>query len=676
MPVPESIRTHAESLRREIETHSYRYYVLDAPTVPDAVYDKLFRELGELEATYPELATPDSPTQRVGGVPLAEFSKVVHRTPMLSLNNAFTEEDVAGFDRRVREALGRDVVEYALEPKFDGLAISLLYDHGRFAQGATRGDGYTGEDATANLRTVRSIPLRLRGSRPPALLEVRGEIVMFRADFQRMNARQRERGEKEFVNPRNAAAGSVRQLDPRLTAQRPLSFFAYGLGDSGAASFERQSEVLDWMAEQGLPVPPERATATGLRELLDFHRSLAERRDRLPYAIDGVVYKVNRLADQQTLGFVSRAPRFALAHKYPAEEALTEVIGIEVQVGRSGALTPVARLKPVSVGGATVSNATLHNEDEVRKKDVWRRDVVVVRRAGDVIPEVVSVSQAGPREPSDRFEMPRACPVCGSEVIRIEGEAVARCSGGLFCAAQRKQAILHFASRRAMDIQGLGEKLVDQLVDRAVIETPADLYQSRLDVAALSELERMAEKSAENVRAAIDRSRRTTLPRFIYALGIRNVGEATAADLARHFGNLDRLAEASEEGLEQVQDVGPVVAASIRRFFTEPRNLEIIRQLRDGGVHWEEGPPAPGRKAGAFAGKAFVLTGTLPSMTREEAEELIKSRGAKVVGSVSKKANFVVAGEEAGNKLDKARELGIAVIDEAELKRMIEESDR
>lgn len=676
MPVPGSIRVRAESLRREIETHNYRYYVLDAPTIPDAEYDRLFRELGELEAGYPELATPDSPTQRVGGAPLAEFSKVVHRTPMLSLNNAFTEDDVAGFDRRVREALGRDAVEYALEPKFDGLAISLLYDHGRFAQGATRGDGYTGEDATANLRTVRSIPLRLRGSQPPALLEVRGEIVMFRSDFERMNARQRERGEKEFVNPRNAAAGSVRQLDPRLTAQRPLRFLAYGLGDSGGASFERHSEVLDWMADQGLPVPPERTTATGLRELLDFHRLLADRRDSLPYAIDGVVYKVNSLADQQTLGFVSRAPRFALAHKYPAEEALTEVIGIEVQVGRSGALTPVARLKPVSVGGATVSNATLHNEDEVRRKDVWRRDVVVVRRAGDVIPEIVSVSQAGPREPSDRFEMPRACPVCGSEVIRIEGEAAARCSGGLFCAAQRKQAILHFASRRAMDIQGLGEKLVDQLVDHAVIETPADLYQSELDVAALSEIERMAEKSAENVLGAIDRSRRTTLARFVYALGIRNVGEATAADLARHFGSFDRLARATEEELQQVQDVGPVVAASIRRFFTEPRNLEIIGQLRAGGVNWEEGLPAPGRKAGAFAGKTFVLTGTLPSMTREEAERLIKSRGGKVVGSVSKKANFVVAGEEAGNKLDKARELGIAVIDEAELKRMIEGSDK
>ncbi len=677
MPVPESIRVSAESLRREIETHNYRYYVLDAPTIPDAEYDKLFRELGELESAYPELATPDSPTQRVGGVPLAEFPKVVHRTPMLSLNNAFTEEDVAGFDRRVREALDRDAVEYALEPKFDGLAISLLYDHGRFVQGATRGDGYTGEDATANLRTVRSIPLRLRGSQPPALLEVRGEIVIFRADFQRMNARQRERGEKEFVNPRNAAAGSVRQLDPRLTAQRPLRFLAYGLGDSGGASFERHSEVLDWMADQGLPVPSERATATGLRELLDFHRRLADRRDRLPYAIDGVVYKVNRLADQQTLGFVSRAPRFALAHKYPAEEALTEVIGIEVQVGRSGALTPVARLKPVSVGGATVSNATLHNEDEVRKKDVWRRDVVVVRRAGDVIPEVVSVSQAGPREPSDRFEMPRACPVCGSEVIRIEGEAAARCSGGLFCPAQRKQAILHFASRRALDIQGLGDKLVDQLVDRAVVETPADLYQDKkVNVAALSELDHMAEKSAENVHAAIDRSRRTTLARFVYALGIRNVGEATAADLARHFGSFDRLALASEEELQQVRDVGPVVAASIRRFFTEPRNLEIIRQLRTGGVHWEEGAPAPGRKAGAFAGKTFVLTGTLPSVTREEAEELIKSRGGKVVGSVSKKTNFVVTGEEAGNKLDKARKLGIAVIDETELKRMIEGADK
>ncbi|HYT85943.1 MAG TPA: NAD-dependent DNA ligase LigA, partial [Burkholderiales bacterium] len=539
MAVPEKARMRVEALRRDIETHNYRYYVLDAPTIPDAEYDELFRELVELETAYPELASADSPTRRVGGAPLEEFPQVTHRTPMLSLNNAFTEEDAAGFDRRVREALGKDEVEYAMEPKFDGLAISLLYDRGRLVQGATRGDGYTGEDVTANLRTVRSIPLKLRGARPPALVEVRGEIIMYKADFERMNARQRERAEKEFANPRNAAAGAVRQLDPKVTAQRPLRFLAYGLGDPGGTSFERHSEVLDWIADQGLSVSSERATARGLSGLLGFYRRMGEKRDKLPYAIDGVVYKVNHLADQRLLGFVSRAPRFALAHKYPPEEALTEVLGIEVQVGRTGVLTPVARLKPVSVGGVTVTNATLHNEDEVRRKDVWRGDVVVVRRAGDVIPEVVSVSRPGPRARGDRFEMPTGCPVCGSEVVRLEGEAAARCTGGLFCGAQRKQALLHFASRRAMDIEGLGERLVDQLVDLEIVRTPADLY--RLGAAALAELERMGEKSAQNIVAAVEKSKSPPLARFIFALGIPGVGEEVAKILAKHFGRLDRL---------------------------------------------------------------------------------------------------------------------------------------
>ncbi|HMG58213.1 MAG TPA: NAD-dependent DNA ligase LigA, partial [Burkholderiales bacterium] len=590
MAVAEKARQRAETLRREIETHNYRYYVLDSPTIPDAEYDKLFRELLELERAHPELLTPDSPTLRVGGTPLKEFPQVTHRTPMLSLNNAFTEADVIGFDRRVREGLGQDEIEYAAEPKFDGLAISLLYDRGRFVRGATRGDGYTGEDVTANLRTVRSIPLKLRGARPPASVEVRGEIIMYKADFERMNARQRERGEKEFANPRNAAAGSVRQLDPKITAARPLRFFAYGLGDPSGTALQRHSEVLDWIADKGLPVSAERATLRGVSGLFGFYRSMGEKRDKLPYAIDGVVYKVNRLDYQQSLGFVSRAPRFALAHKYPAEEALTEVIDIEVQVGRTGVLTPVAHLKPVSVGGVTVTNATLHNEDEVRRKDVWRGDTVVVRRAGDVIPEVVSVSKAGPRAPSDRFQMPARCPVCGSEVVRLEGEAAARCTGGLFCRAQRKQALLHFASRRAMDIEGLGEKLVDQLVDLEIARTPADIY--RLDPGTLAGLERMGEKSAQNVVAAIEKSKNPTLARFVYALGIPGIGEEVAKILAKHFVSLDALLDADWAGIAEkkkeiqkenaarkrrgeaplppvLEGIGPELMESLRKFFSQ-----------------------------------------------------------------------------------------------------------
>jgi len=675
MPVPGKLRERAEALRREIETHNHAYYVLDAPTIPDAEYDKLFRELAALEAEHPELATPDSPTQRVGGVPLEAFPQVVHATAMLSLNNAFTDDDVIAFDRRAREGLGRDEIEYAAEPKFDGLAISLLYERGRFVRGATRGDGRTGEDVTANLRTVRSIPLRLQGRRAPAAVEVRGEVIMYKADFERINARQRERGEKEFVNPRNTAAGALRQLDPRITAERPLRFFAYGVGDPAELPFRRHSDLLSWLAEEGLPVATERTTVKGLDGLLEFYRRIGAKRDRLPYGIDGVVYKVNDFADQRALGFVSRAPRFALAHKYAPEEATTEVLDVEVQVGRTGTLTPVARLAPVSVGGATVTNATLHNEDDVRRKDVWRRDVVIVRRAGDVIPEVVGVSRAGPREAADRFEMPARCPECGSDVMRLEGEAATRCTGGLFCPAQRKGALLHFASRRAMDIEGLGDKLVDQLVDQKVVETPADLYdEAKVKLATLAGLERMAEKSAENVIKAINRSRNTTLARFIYALGIRNVGEATAADLARHFGSLDLLMKAGERELEDVQDVGPVVAMSISRFFGERHNRDVIAQLRAGGVRWQESAPAPARRSGPLAGKIFVVTGTLPSMTREEAKAQIESLDGKVAGSVSKKTDYVVAGDEAGSKLEKARKLGIAVIDEEGLRKLFKES--
>jgi DNA ligase (NAD+) len=694
MAVADKARQRAAALRRDIETHNYRYYVLDAPTIPDAEYDKLFRELVELETAYPELVMPDSPTQRVGGTPLKEFPAVVHRTPMLSLNNAFSDEDVIGFDRRVREGLGEDEIEYAAEPKFDGLAISLLYDRGRFVQGATRGDGYTGEDVTANLRTVRSIPLKMRGTTPPASVEVRGEIIMYKADFGRMNARQRDRGEKEFANPRNAAAGSLRQLDPKITAARPLRFFAYGLGDSGGMKFQRHSEVLHWIADRGLPVSEERATVKGLSGLFGFYRSMGEKRDKLPYAIDGVVYKVNRLDYQQSLGFVSRAPRFAVAHKYAPEEALTEVIDIEVQVGRTGTLTPVARLKPVSVGGVTVTNATLHNEDEVRRKDVWRRDVVVVRRAGDVIPEVVSVSRVGPRAPSDRFEMPVRCPVCGSEVVRLEGEAAARCTGGLFCRAQRKQALLHFASRRAMDIEGLGEKLVDQLVDLEIVRTPADIY--RLDVSALAGLERMGEKSAQNLVAAIEKSKAPTLARFVYALGIPGVGEEVARILAKHFVELDALLHADwaaigeekkriqkenaarkrrgEKALPSVlEGVGPELMESLEKFLAQKHNREVIAHLTAGahGIRAQAGPVAADRQLG---GKTFVLTGTLSSMTRDEAVELIRSRGGKVVGSVSRQTDYVVAGDDAGGKLEKAHELGVAVIDEAGLRKMFEES--
>jgi DNA ligase (NAD+) len=668
--IPHEAVRRATELRRELEAHNYRYYVLDQPIISDAEYDRLFQELVTLETKFPGLATADSPTQRVGAPPLEAFPSVQHRLPMLSLNNAFDAADIEGFDRRVREGLGVDAVEYAAELKFDGLAISLMYEEGAFVQGATRGDGFTGEDVTANLRTVRTIPLRLQALDPPKRLEVRGEVLMFRADFDRFNRQALERGEKVLVNPRNAAAGSLRQLDSRMTAKRPLRFFAYGVGImEGAALPDTHAGQLEWLAALGFPVDSHRRVMSGAAELMRYYEDMQALRSGLPFDIDGVVYKVNAIRQQRELGFVSRAPRFAVAHKFPAEEATTTVEAIDVQVGRTGAITPVARLKPVFVGGVTVTNATLHNEDELRRKDVRIGDTVVVRRAGDVIPEVVMVVIE--KRPADArvFAMPAECPVCRSPVVRLAEEAIARCSGGLICGAQRKQSLLHFASRRAMDIEGLGEKLIDQLVDGDKVATPADLY--RLDLGRLAELDRMGEKSARNVLDAIERSKQTTLARFIYALGIRNVGETTARDLAAHFGSLDSLMAADEEALLAVQDVGPIVAQSIRQFFGMRENRAVVESLRNVGVQWADTPPKAAAPVGIFTGKVFVVTGTLPAMTRDEAHALIEAHGGKVSKSVSKKTDYVLAGADAGSKLAKAEELGVTVISEDELQRLI-----
>jgi len=671
-----SVSERASELRAEIERHNHRYYVLDEPLVSDAEYDQLFRELQVLETEYPELASADSPTQRVGGKALEMFQPVRHVVPMLSIRTE-TDTESSGalaFDARVRRELKLGEkgppVEYAAELKFDGLAINLRYENGVLVRAVTRGDGETGEDVTENVRTVGSIPLRLHVAEPPSVLEVRGEIFMKRADFERFNARALAAGEKTLVNPRNAAAGSIRQLDSRMAANRPLSFFAYGLGEvQGWALPATHSRVLDALAAIGLPVCPERSVLLGPQPLADFHQRMGERRASLAFDIDGVVYKVNSLALQARLGFVSREPRWAVAHKYPAEEASTEVLGIDIQVGRTGALTPVARLAPVFVGGVTVTNATLHNEDEVRRKDVHIGDTVIVRRAGDVIPEVVRVVLDKRPILAPEFIMPSLCPVCGSNVVKAEDEAVARCSGGLYCPAQRKQALIHFASRRALDIEGLGDKLIEQLVDSELVRTPADLF--KLDVATLAGLDRMAEKSASNLLAAIEKSKQTKLARFIYALGIRNVGEATAKDLARHFGILDSVLAATEEQLMQVSDVGPIVAQSLRQFCTEPHNLDVIRMLRrDAKISWEEGEPEP-REGGAIAGKVFVLTGTLPSLAREDAKALIEAVGGKVSGSVSKKTDYLVAGAEAGSKLEKAQQLGVSIIDEAQLRTLL-----
>jgi DNA ligase (NAD+) len=659
-------------LRAELNRHSHAYYVLDNPTIPDAEYDKLFRELQTLEQEHPELSTPDSPTQRVGGMPLPQFAQVRHSVPMLSLNNAFGDADIVAFDRRVKEGLAAEAdVEYSTELKFDGLAISLRYEEGILVQAATRGDGTTGENVTANIRTVKAIPLRLHTDRPPSVLEVRGEVLMYKVDFARLNARQREAEQREFVNPRNAAAGSLRQLDSRITAKRALRFFAYGIGVlEGADMPPSHADLLNWYAELGLAVCRERALVKGAQGLLGFFHEIGEKRSHLPYDIDGVVYKVNRLEHQQKLGFVSRAPRFAIAHKFPAEEATTVVQDIGIQIGRTGAITPVARLAPVFVGGVTVTNATLHNEDEVRRKDIQIGDTVIVRRAGDVIPEVVA--HVPELRPSDarQFIMPSSCPICGSPIVRPEDEAIARCSGGwIKCPAQRKGGLLHFVSRRAMDIEGLGEQLVEQLVDKQVITTAADLF--KLGLTSLAALDRMADKSARNVLSALEKSKSTTLARFIYALGIRHVGEATAKELASHFGQLNALLEASEEQLLEVPDIGPVVARSVKAFLSDPLNIELIEQLRAAGVSWTEGA----RRESApkiLQGKTFVLTGTLPTLTRDEAAELIEAAGGKVAGSVSKKTSFLVAGEEAGSKLAKAEQLGVPILDEAGLRGLLE----
>lgn len=664
--------SRAEWLRRELNRHNHLYYVLDEPEIPDAEYDRLFAELQQLELRYPELLTADSPTQRVGATPQAEFAEFTHSQPMLSLNNAFSDEDIIAFDRRACETLDTSQLEYNMEPKFDGLAINLVYENGLLVAGATRGDGYKGENVTQNLRTINSIPLRLNTAQPPAYLEVRGEVLMLRKDFEQLNASQREKGEKTFANPRNAAAGSLRQLDSRITALRKLSFFAYGWGEvKGMSLPDSHAAMMSLLAGMGFPLTGLRETGQGVTALLDYFRRIGEQRDQLPFDIDGVVYKVNRLAQQQTLGFVARAPRFAIAHKFPAQEATTEVLDIDVQVGRTGAITPVARLKPVFVGGVTVTNATLHNEDEVRRKDVHIGDTVIVRRAGDVIPEVVSVVP-GHRPASARpFIMPSQCPVCGSHIVKLEDEAVARCTGGLYCSAQRKQALLHFASRRAMDIEGLGEKLVDQLVELNQVHTPADLYQLTLNQ--LASLDRMAEKSAQNILTAIEASKSTTLARFIYALGIRNVGEATAKDLAQHFVTLDALMTADIDALQAVPDVGAVIAQSIVQFFAEPHNREVIEKLLQAGVNWPAITPRMNLHA-ALGGKIFVLTGTLPTMSRDKAKELIEAQGGKVSGSVSRKTDYVVAGTEAGSKLDKARELDVTVINESQLIELLEKS--
>jgi DNA ligase (NAD+) len=659
-------------LTEQLNRHIYAYHVQDAPTIPDAEYDQLFAELQQLEALHPELATSDSPTSRVGAAPLAAFLQVRHSLPMLSLNNGFSDEDVIAFDRRAQEGLGGQPIEYAADLKFDGLAINLRYENGVFVQAATRGDGATGEDVTVNIRTVRGIPLRLHGANPPAVLDVRGEVLMYKADFARLNARQRDAGQKEFANPRNAAAGSLRQLDSRITAQRRLRFFAYGIGAlEGAAMPPSHAALLDWYQYLGVPVSQERAVLQGVDGLLAFFKDIGARRAGFDYEIDGVVYKVNRLEQQEQLGFVSRAPRFALAHKFPAEEALTTVLEIEVQVGRTGAITPVARLAPVSVGGVTVTNATLHNEDEVRRKDIRIGDTVIVRRAGDVIPEVVAFVPEQRPPDAREFLMPAACPVCGSNIVKGEDEAIARCSGGwTHCAAQRKGGLMHFVSRRALDVEGLGEQLIEQLVDKGLIHTALDLY--KLGPEQLAGLDRMAAKSAQNVLDALEKSKQTTLSRFIYGLGIRHVGESTAKALARHFGSLDALLHGAtwEGGIQllEVADVGPVVARSLTEFMLDPQNAALMLALRDeAGLRWTEGVHVQKAAPGALAGKTFVLTGTLPNLGRDAAAARIEAAGGKVAGSVSKKTAYVVAGSDAGSKLEKAQELGIALLDEAAL---------
>lgn len=678
MAQQESVVDRIDALRQAIADHNHRYYVLNAPVVSDAQYDRLMIELQALEQAHPDLITPDSPTQRVGAAPLAAFDSVHHAVAMLSLGNAFTIDEVSAFDRRIQETLRGagmlaegEQVDYQAEYKFDGLAISIRYENGRLVQAATRGDGQTGEDVTSNIRTLRSLPLMLRGDFPD-VLEVRGEVLMTRRDFEQLNQRQLERGEKIFVNPRNAAAGSLRQLDPRITASRPLRFYAYGWGQmtGRARTHDQHTAVLDWFETLGLPVSPRRERVTGLDGLLDFYERAGSGRDELPFEIDGVVYKVNSLAAQDVLGFVARGPRFALAHKYPAQEETTRLLGIEVQVGRTGAITPVARLEPVFVGGVTVTNATLHNEDEIRRKDVRIGDTVIVRRAGDVIPEVVGPVLDLRPDDVTCFVMPQSCPVCGSAIERPEDEAIARCTGGLFCAAQRKQTLLHAVGRKALDIDGLGEKLIDQLVDTKRVRSLADLYS--LTEEELSRYERMGQKSAQNLISAIEKARRPSLERLLYALGIRHVGETTARALAQHFGSVEAVMQADEDALLGVSDVGPVVASSILRFFAEPHNREILDALLQAGVEPQAVlPPDNNQNSLALSGKTVVLTGTLPVWTRDDARRHILAAGGKVSGSVSRKTAYLVAGDQPGSKLTRASELGVPVLDEAGLKALL-----
>ena len=674
MTAPGSVRRRAAELREAIEYHNRRYHQLDDPLIADAEYDGLMRELLAIEREHPELQTPDSPTQRVGAPPAAAFAEVRHAEPMLSLDNAFTDADLEDFDRRVSQRLGRENPRLVVEPKLDGLAVNLLYEQGLLVRAATRGDGRTGEDITANVRTIRTIPLRLTGDGWPERFEVRGEVFMPRQGFRDLNERALAAGEKPFANPRNAAAGSLRQLDPGVTANRPLDFFCYGHGIYPAEALPTtHSALLERFSHWGLPVNPEMRVVEGIGHCLDYYRGLLARRADLPYDIDGVVYKVDDLADRETLGYVARAPRWAIAHKFPAEEATTRVQAIDVQVGRTGALTPVARLEPVFVGGVTVTNATLHNADEIRRKDIRVGDTVIVRRAGDVIPEVVkSLTELRPAA-AEPFVMPNRCPACGSEVESVEGEAIMRCSSPLFCPAQHKEAVKHFASRKAMNIDGLGDKLVDQLLEKKLIATVADLY--RLELEPLAGLERLGEKSARNLLEALDRSRYTTLPRFLFAVGIREVGEVTARNLAEHFRDLDALMGANKDELQTVPDVGPSVAGHVHTFFRQTHNREVIQGLLEAGVHWDALPERPPAAELPLAGKTLVITGTLESLSRDEAKALVLSLGGKAAGSVSTKTDYVVAGAEPGSKLAKAEALGISVLNEAEFLRLCGRSE-
>ena len=674
MTASAATRKKVESLRSEIRHHNYLYHVLDDPEVADAGYDRLVRELTALEKENPELVTPDSPTQRVGAEPIKAFGTVRHQIPMLSLDNAFSEEELKDFHRRVTDRLDIEddagELAYSAEPKLDGVAVSLLYEAGYLVRGATRGDGTTGEDITHNVRTIASVPLKLFGDGYPSTLEVRGEVFMPRAGFEKFNELARQKDEKTFVNPRNAAAGSLRQLDPRLTAERPLDMYVYSVGQvEGGSLPDRHSAILDQLREWGFKICPERKVVKGIRGCLDFYEDLGKRRDLLSYDIDGVVYKVDRLDYQQQLGFISRAPRWAIAHKFPAQEETTVVRDIEFQVGRTGAVTPVARLEPVFVGGVTVSNATLHNMDELYRKDVRVGDTVIVRRAGDVIPEVVRVIKKKGARRKPKVKTPTKCPVCKSKVVRIDDEAVARCTGGLYCEAQRSEALKHFVSRRALDIEGLGSKLIEQLVAMGRIKTPADIF--RLEKDELVEMERMGEKSADNLLKSIETSKQTTLSRFLYGLGIREVGEATANALASHYGKLEAIMSASEEDLQTVPDVGPVVASRMQAFFSESHNLDVIRSLKGSGVRWTESEPALIAKDGPLTGKTFVLTGTLAGMTRDEAKDRIQAAGGKVTGTVSKKTDFVVYGDNPGSKLTKAQKLAVETIDQTGLEKLL-----